>query len=186
MLQITGSLHNLRSTQIVGGNVACGSDGPHITDIALTYPLVHLDHALVRPLFKGTSFAGYSSSGDYYKWGLVDEGTLRVEVLRTMFNTTSLAKQFWEVTEYLQCRGKVVAATTITGNTAADFDVTISPPAGARLTRTQAALSCQPLDNQGNYLRVGLSLPDVNTVRFGVGSVGGNTSKPVQAELLFF
>ncbi|MFZ5586150.1 MAG: hypothetical protein ACOZHQ_09495 [Thermodesulfobacteriota bacterium] len=184
MLQLLGASHNLRSTQIVGGSVACGTGGPYTTDFTLSTPLVDINKALVLPLLGGTSFKGYSASGDYYRWSLTAPNNLRVEVLRSEF--TSLPKQFWLVVEYLACRGRASAATNITGTAAADFDVTISPPAGARLDRAIPALTCVPLDYLGNNMRVGLSMPAVNTVRFGFGGSTGNTSKPVQADVMFF
>ncbi|MFZ5585466.1 MAG: hypothetical protein ACOZHQ_06010 [Thermodesulfobacteriota bacterium] len=184
MLQLTGVHHNLRGAQIVGGSVTCGTGGPYTTDFTLAAPLADINKALVLPLLGGTSFPGGSASGDYYRWSLTAPNNLRVEVYNSLFST--LPKQFWLVVEYLACRGRVAAATNITGTAAADFDVTISPPAGARLDRAIPALTCLPLDNQGNLMRVGLSMPGADTVRFGFGGSASNTSKPVQADVMFF
>lgn len=184
MLQLTGVHHNIRGTQIVGGPVSCGTGGPYTTDFTLGAALIDPAKALVLPLLGGTSFAGNTASGDYYRWSLTAPNNLRVEVLRSAF--TSLPRQFWLVVEYLACRGRVGAAANITGTAAADFDVTISPPAGARLDRAIPVLTCVPLDNVGNFMRVGLSMPAADTVRFGFGGSANNTSKPVQADVMFF
>jgi hypothetical protein len=184
MLQITGVHHNLRGAQVVGGTVAAGAGGPHVTDFTLATPLVDINKALVLPLLGGTSFPGASASGDYYRWSLTAPNNLRVEIYNSLFS--SLPKQFWLVVEFVACRGRLSAATSITGTAAADFDVTISPPAGARLDRAIPALTCAPLDNQGNIMRVGLSMPAADTVRFGFGGSASNASKPVQAEVMFF
>jgi hypothetical protein len=182
-----GGYPPLRSSLLVGGAVTIGNSGPYTTDFNLIPALTDVNKSIAIPLTLGAQqiVNGGSVSGDYLKWAFTSTSNFRVSALQT--GATGTVPCFWLILEFYSVKGKNTASTNITGTTAADFDVAITPPSGASIAKCIYALTCYPLNSGGNPLIVAAKVPNTTTFRFSsLVTATGNTTKPVQGEILWF
>jgi hypothetical protein len=184
-----GGMPSLKSCQVVGGAISQGTAGPYTTNFTLSQA-VNPANCIINVITDGGPYWGNTNNGDYLKWALTSNTNLQV-VAYQISNSGyggNIAAMYFQVLEFYSIKGKVSVSTTISGTSAANFNVSYTAPAGASLNSMIARLTCQPLDYGNGGLFLTFSVGSLTQATFGMlaGNQYGLTGEPVQADILFY
>jgi hypothetical protein len=177
------ALPAIKSAQLVGGAVTQGSAGPYTTNFTLS--------TAVNPANAIVALASWGNCIGYdFHWALSSGTNLQVTTTGIYVSpAVGLGSSlYFYVIEFFSCKGKVSVSTNVTGNSAANFTVTMTPPGGASPGNTMTCLTCRPLRNNADSLRVTLTLNSLTQANFALQATaqGTNSTKPIQGDIIFF